>query len=146
MSQLSEPMTDDHELDASETVVTIVLLIEIIFRFAADWRLFHKSKRNWVDLGLAIITTVIQIPPIHRSGQAYAWLTIFQLVRIYRLVLAFPVTRDLIVSFLRTRSGMRLTFMVDAGVGKRQRYPELDRFRLSPHLPRRHFRSTAFPW
>ena len=88
-----------------ETIVTIILLIEIALRFASDWRNFHQSKYNWVDLGLAVITAVIQIPPIRNSGQPYAWLTFFQILRIYRVVLAVSLTRDLIVSssvYLRT--------------------------------------------
>lgn len=82
----------------TERVVTLVLFFEIILRFSCDWRNFHKSPRNWVDLGLAIITAVIQIPPIHESGDAYAWLSIFQILRIYRVVLAVSLTRQLIVS------------------------------------------------
>ncbi|KKY27120.1 putative calcium channel subunit cch1 [Phaeomoniella chlamydospora] len=84
-------------VDNTETVITLVLLFEIILRFASDWRHFFHSKRNIVDLGLAVITAVIQIPPIHESGQPYSWLTIFQIARIYRVVLAFRITRDLIM-------------------------------------------------
>lgn len=65
----------------------------------ADWRRFHKSKRNLVDLALAVITTVIQIPVIKHSGQPYAWLTFFQIIRIYRVVLAVEMTRTLIVRY-----------------------------------------------
>ena len=83
--------------DSSELGVTIALDCEIILRFMADWRRFHKSKRNLVDLALAIITTVIQIPVIKYSGQPYAWLTFFQIIRIYRVVLAVEMTRTLIV-------------------------------------------------
>ena len=50
-----------------------------------------------MDLSLAIITAIIQLPPIHLSGQPYFWMTFFQIVRIYRVVLAVPLTRDLIV-------------------------------------------------
>ena len=81
----------------TETVVTLLLLIEIIFRIASDWRKFFYSRRNWFDLGLAIITTVTQIPPIRNAGQTYAWLSFFQIARIYRVVMAFRVTRDLIM-------------------------------------------------
>jgi len=86
--------------DSSELGVTIALDCEIILRFMADWRRFHKSKRNLVDLTLAIITTVIQIPVIKHSGQPYAWLTFFQIIRIYRVVLAVEMTRTLIVRVL----------------------------------------------
>ena len=84
-------------VDTSETAVTIALLFEIIIRLAVDWRFFFYKPRNVVDFFLAIITTIIQIPKIHDSGQPYAWLTLFQILRIYRVVLAVPLTRDLIV-------------------------------------------------
>jgi len=87
-------------IDLSETGVTIILVVEIIVRFAIDWRHFFKNRRNMVDLSIAIITAIIQIPAIKQShgGRAYAWLTVFQIMRIYRVVLSIPMTRDLIVS------------------------------------------------
>ena len=81
----------------TETVVTLLLLFEIIIRFILDWRHFFSSGHNCTDLILAIITTVIQIPPIRNSGQAYAWLTAFQIARVYRVVLAVALTRELIM-------------------------------------------------
>ena len=86
-------------LDVSETGVTLILLMEIIIRFIVDWRHFFSGKCNMVDLGLVVITIVIQIPAIKhsRGGRPYAWLTIFQILRIYRVVLAVPLTRELIV-------------------------------------------------
>ena len=93
-------------INDTETVVTIVLAVEIVLRFLSDWRNFHKSTRNWVDLGLAIITAIIQIPPIHGSGQSYEWLTFFQIVRIYRVILAVSITRELIKKVLGNVSGL----------------------------------------
>lgn len=93
-------------VDTTETAVTIVLAIEIIARFVVGWRNFHRSKRNWVDLGIAIITAIIQIPPIRHSGQPYAWLTFFQILRSYRVVLAVSITRDLIQVVLGNVSGL----------------------------------------
>ncbi|KAI9800334.1 MAG: hypothetical protein M1825_004104 [Sarcosagium campestre] len=93
-------------IDDSETVVTLILLVEIVLRFSTDWRNFHKSKRNWVDLGLVIITSIIQLPPIHGSGRPYEWLTLFQILRIYRVVLAVSVTRELIMVVLGNVSGI----------------------------------------
>ncbi|KAF2460795.1 Ion transport protein-domain-containing protein [Lineolata rhizophorae] len=93
-------------LDASETAVTLALDVEIVLRIAVDWRNFFKGKQNLVDLFLAVITTIIQIPPIHNSGEPYAWLTIFQIIRIYRVVLAVPLTRDLIMVVLGNVSGI----------------------------------------
>ncbi|KXH43737.1 ion transporter [Colletotrichum simmondsii] len=93
-------------IDSAEVAVTILLDIEIIIRCAAGWRSFHKSKRNLIDAGLAIITTIILIPPIRNSGETYAWLTVFQIVRVYRLVLAVPMTRKLIVMVLGNSNGI----------------------------------------
>lgn len=83
-------------INNTETVITIALVFEIILRFGSDWRNFHKSSRNWIDLGLAVITSIIQIPAI-RTSTVYAGLSIFQILRVYRVVLAFPLTRDLIM-------------------------------------------------
>lgn len=101
-------MSNSRELfiDGTETVVACVLVFEIVLRFIADWRNFHKSQRNWIDLGLAIITAVIQIPHIHNSGEAYNWLTFFQIIRIYRVVLAVSLTRELIKKVLGNVSGL----------------------------------------
>lgn len=90
----------------SETVVTLLLLLEIILRFISDWRDFHHHKKNWFDLGLVVITSVILIPPIRNSGQPYAWLTVFQIVRIYRIIIAVPITRSLITLVLGNSSGI----------------------------------------
>ncbi len=90
----------------SEIVVTMVLFIEIMLRFVADWRNFHRRRRNLVDAALAIITMVILLPPIRNSGHAYAWLTIFQILRTYRVVWALPMTRDLIEKVLGSATGI----------------------------------------
>jgi hypothetical protein len=95
-----------HFVNLSETAVTIILLVEILLRFLVDWRGFFRKRRNLVDLGIAIITTIIQIPPIHNSGTPYAWLTFFQIIRIYRVVLALPITRDLIIIMLGNFTGL----------------------------------------
>jgi hypothetical protein len=84
-------------VDNTELFVTVVLLLEIILRFGADWRNFHKSSQNWIDLFLALVTTIIQIPAIRNNENLYAGMTIFQILRVYRIVLAFSLTRDLIM-------------------------------------------------
>lgn len=90
----------------TELAVTLLLLVEIAFRFVSDWRDFHHHRRNWFDLFLAIMTGIIQLPPIKHSGDPYAWLTVFQILRIYRVVLAVQLTRDLILLVLRHVSGV----------------------------------------
>ncbi|KAH7160114.1 Ion transport protein-domain-containing protein [Dactylonectria estremocensis] len=99
-------------INNAEVVVTILLDIELIVRFTADWNHFHKSWRNIFDLGLAVITSIILIPPI-RGTRAYDWLTIFQILRAYRVVLAIPVTRQLIQLVLGNATGIaNLMFFV----------------------------------
>ena len=93
-------------IDYTETIVACILVFEILLRFVTDWRNFHKSQRNWIDLSLAIITAIIQIPYIHDSGEAYEWLTFFQIIRIYRVVLAVSLTRELIKKVLGNVSGL----------------------------------------
>ncbi|KAF2761827.1 calcium-channel protein CCH1 [Pseudovirgaria hyperparasitica] len=95
-------------INVSETGVTIILFAEIIIRFVIDWRHFHRSKQNLVDAAIAIITMVIQLPTVKHShdGRAYAWLTVFQIMRIYRVVLAVPMTRELIMVVLGNVSGL----------------------------------------
>lgn len=104
----SSSMSSDRALfiDWTEKVVTILLDFEIVLRFLSDWRNFHRGHHNWVDLALAVITSIIQIPMIHNSGTPYAWLTFFQIVRIYRVVLGVPITRELIVKVLGNASGL----------------------------------------
>jgi hypothetical protein len=104
----SAQMSPDRErfIDASETVVTLLLLFEILVRFAVDYRGFFGSNKNWFDLGLAIVTSVILIPPVRNSGRPYDWLTVFQLLRIYRVIIAVPVTRALITLVLGNSSGI----------------------------------------
>lgn len=88
-----------HALYHLEVVFTIVFAVEILLRLAfhlPKWRLFFVSKRNCFDLFLAIITSVIIIGPVKdRLGHGYYWLTVFQIMRFYRVVLATSITRKL---------------------------------------------------
>jgi hypothetical protein len=134
-------------IDRAEMVITLVLVIEILIRLIVDWRHFFKSKRNLADLSIAIITAVIQIPAIKDAygGKAYAWLTIFQIVRVYRVVLAVPMTRDLVVStiyFPTYAANVRL----DDCVRQRQRSPEPYPLCVPFDLSRLYLRFSALPW
>ena len=93
-------------INTCEVVVTVLLDVEMLIRFTADWTQFHHRLQNLVDLGLAVITTVILIPPIHNASQVYAWLTAFQILRAYRVVLAIPMTRTLIKLVLGNATGI----------------------------------------
>jgi hypothetical protein len=134
-------------IDRAEMVITLVLVFEILIRLIVDWRHFFKSKRNLTDLSIAIITTVIQIPPIKDAyaGKAYAWLTIFQIVRVYRVVLAVPMTRDLVVSTTDTAT-YAANMQPDDCVWQCFWSLEPDPLCVSLDLPRLHFRFSALPW
>lgn len=104
----SDDMSDhrEHFIDNVETVVTAFLLFEILFRIVADWRNFHRRRRNLLDLFLAVITTIMQLPPVKSHERVYAWMTVFQILRIYRVVLAVSLTRELIMTVLGNVYGL----------------------------------------
>ena len=93
-------------IDHTELAVSIILLVEIVLRVAVDRHRFFKKRNNWVDLGLAIVTCIIQIPQIRHSERAYSVLTLFQILRVYRVILALPMTRNLIRIVFRNTVGL----------------------------------------
>ncbi|KAK7450534.1 calcium channel protein [Stygiomarasmius scandens] len=60
---------------------------------------------NWLDLILAVGSSVIQIPVI-RNSEAYSWFTIFQLARFYRVILEVPRMRPLMLSVFGNIHGL----------------------------------------
>ena len=95
-------------LNVGELIITIAFDIEIVMRFTArlpDWREFFVQGHNYLDLVLAIGSTITQIPVIHNS-QAYRWLTIFQLARFYRVILEIPRMRPLLLSVFANMGGL----------------------------------------
>ncbi|EWC43991.1 hypothetical protein DRE_01343 [Drechslerella stenobrocha 248] len=100
-------------INVVELTVSLLLLGEIILRFAADWRGFFKLPRNSVDLALVVITCVMELPPIRNQETVYAWLTLFQILRAYRIVLYVPITRNLLLVVLGSVGGIvNLIFFV----------------------------------
>ncbi|KAG2223817.1 hypothetical protein INT45_001951 [Circinella minor] len=100
MGWKNNDMTSDqlNALDRAELGFSLAFLLEITIRFAScwpRWRPFFDSKSNKMDLFIAVITCIIQIPPIHDNRAVYAWLTGFQVLRIYRIVVIFPRVRTL---------------------------------------------------
>lgn len=88
-----------HILQWGELALTALFDIDIVWRFLAylpQWRTFFDHGNNWLDLLLAVGSTVIQIPAI-RDSSIYPWLTIFQLARFYRVILEVPRMRPLLV-------------------------------------------------
>lgn len=88
-------------IDWGELALTAAFDVDIVWRFLSylpKWRSFFDHGNNWLDLVLAIGSSVIQIPVI-RNSEVYPWLTIFQLARFYRVILEVPRMRPLLVSF-----------------------------------------------
>lgn len=92
-------------IDVTQIVATVLLDVDMIARILVNRRDFHRSWQNVFDLGLAVITTIILIPPIWKS-RAYPWLTVFQIFRAYRVVMAVPTTRNLIMLVLGNSAGI----------------------------------------
>lgn len=97
-------------LSTAELYLTIAFDVEIVMRFFSylldnDWRGFLVNKRNRFDLFLAVITTVIQAPPIKHSP-VFPWLTVFQLARFYRVIAAVPRMEALLVRVFGSLSGL----------------------------------------
>lgn len=85
-----------------EVAFALIWDVEMIIRIIAytpDWSAFLRSGRNDFDLFLAVGCSLIQIPPA-RNSTVYPWLTVLQLLRWYRVILAFPRMRPLLVSSL----------------------------------------------
>ncbi|KAJ6259480.1 hypothetical protein Dda_5117 [Drechslerella dactyloides] len=100
-------------INGVQLTVSLLLLGEIILRFAVDWRGFVKLPRNWFDLLLVIITCSMELPPVRSQETVYAWLTLFQILRFYRIVLFLPVTRNLLLLVLGSVGGIiNLIFFV----------------------------------
>lgn len=94
-------MSETHQkiIDLTEFIITFAFDIEIVVRIAVElpaWRNFFQHGNNWLDLVVAVGSSVIQIPPIH-SSRVYPWLTVFPLARFYRVLLVVPRMKPLMV-------------------------------------------------
>ncbi|CAG8456859.1 12434_t:CDS:10 [Rhizophagus irregularis] len=67
-------------------------------------RMDETSTKNIVDFTLAIVTCIIQLPFIKESV-IYPYLTLFQILRVYRVIVAIPRLRDLLVRVLGSVAG-----------------------------------------
>ncbi|CAO3660618.1 unnamed protein product [Umbelopsis ramanniana] len=103
-------------LDRMELGFTLAFMAEALIRLASyfpEWKSFFNETRNRTDLLIAVVTCIIQLPPIHGNSIAYSWLTGFQIIRIYRVLVAFPRMRAIISRILGSVYGlMNLVFFV----------------------------------
>ncbi|KAF9154776.1 calcium channel protein [Linnemannia schmuckeri] len=103
-------------LKYTEMVFTAFFFAEICVRIVghSTWKLFWKRKSNKFDLFLALTTVIIQIPAIQR-WEWFRYLTIFQVLRAYRLIPAIPGVRELMRAVIGSATGMLnlllITFM-----------------------------------
>lgn len=98
-------LAQDTMLKNAELYFTLAFDVEIIIRAVAalpEWRTLWEPA-NAADIVLAVLTSVIQIPVI-RDSDAYPWLTVFQILRFYRVILAIPRMRRLLVRHLPSLS------------------------------------------
>lgn len=92
-------------------VTSIIMLFEIIGRFclfvyAGNWKVFFYSVFNWVDLISAIFAFVFSLPPVFNSldTTVYGWLSIFGIIRFYRVVRFIkPIRKSWELALKRTR-------------------------------------------
>jgi hypothetical protein len=78
-------------LESAEAGFTIYFAIEIVMRIMAaeSWSSFWKKHSNRVDVFIAVATSVIQLP-IVRQLTWYRYLTVFNVLRFYRVVPLVP--------------------------------------------------------
>lgn len=95
----------------SEVSTVLILDIENVLRLLCISRPCRQSFQNWTDLMIAAITTILLVPTVHHSGKLYDWLSVMQVLRIYRVVWTFSVVRDLINPLVAHLPGL-LTLML----------------------------------
>ncbi|KAG5652105.1 hypothetical protein H0H81_006278 [Sphagnurus paluster] len=91
-----------------ELGITFAFDVEIVLRVLAtlpDWRSFFSHGNNWLDLILAVGSSIIQIPAI-RDSEVYPWFTIFQLARFYRVILVIPRMKPLLLAVFGNMYGL----------------------------------------
>ncbi|KAL1923072.1 uncharacterized protein VTP21DRAFT_9448 [Calcarisporiella thermophila] len=94
-------------LDNAETAFTAYFALEIVVRLMVypSLRHFWQINRNKADLILAIATIIIQVPTIH-NWSGYRFLTAFQILRAYRLLVCFPKVNQLTQIVVGNASGI----------------------------------------
>ncbi|KAJ3847312.1 Ion transport protein-domain-containing protein [Lentinula lateritia] len=95
-------------LSFGELGITFAFDLEIVVRMLAtlpDWRSFFVRAQNWLDVILAVGSSIIQIPVI-KDSTVYPWFTIFQLMRFYRVILEVPRMKPLLLSVFGNMYGL----------------------------------------
>lgn len=88
----------DYVVRTFELFTTCLLAIEIVSRFILYLprvKLFISSPMNCIDTTLAVATVLILLPSVQSQPILYGWLSIFQILRFYRITVAIGFIRDL---------------------------------------------------
>ncbi|KAI8370635.1 Ion transport protein-domain-containing protein [Radiomyces spectabilis] len=86
---------------------TFLFAVEIFIRLAGakTWNYFWSSYRNRADFIIAIITLVIELAFV-KHGQAYRYLTLFSILRSYRLIFLLPRVLSLLSDVIGDGQGV----------------------------------------
>ncbi|CAO3597764.1 unnamed protein product [Absidia cylindrospora] len=110
------PVKQVATLDSVECGFSVAFLIEILLRLVSQNRQlkqFFNDKTNRADMIISIMACIIWIPSVHGNRMLFAWLSGFQIMRIYRVVMAIPRLRTLIVRVLGSVYGfINLIFFI----------------------------------
>lgn len=102
----------DYNLLPWESVLAGIFGFEMILRFIAyypDWRSFISSRTTWIDMLLAIANIVTLF--FYYDREVYSWMTVFQLLRIHRVVGSIRYAR---IFWLQIFSNFRLFASITA--------------------------------
>ncbi|CAG8581619.1 28361_t:CDS:10 [Gigaspora margarita] len=98
----------DHKKIVTNRLGTIMKKLKYLFVFCIFIDLFIMGCRTFdtpPNTVLFIVTCLIQIPLI-KSSPAYPYLTIFQIARVYRIVIAVPRLKTVLMSVLGSVAGL----------------------------------------
>ncbi|CED84829.1 high-affinity cell membrane calcium channel [Phaffia rhodozyma] len=103
-----DPTSYDNRMNIVLLVSAIAFDVEILIRIAGhypDLKSFFTNAVNDFDLVLALVSTIIEMPGIQKT-LAHGWLTIFPLARWYRVILAVPRMKPLLIAVFGHVSGL----------------------------------------
>ncbi|KAI8096858.1 Ion transport protein-domain-containing protein [Halteromyces radiatus] len=104
------------KLNSVEYGFSLAFMVEIFLRFISErqqLRIFFKDKANRADMIISIMSCIIWIPSIRNNPVAFAWLSGFPIMRIYRVLVAIPRLRRLIARVLGSVYGfINLIFFI----------------------------------
>ncbi|KAF9351296.1 calcium channel protein, partial [Mortierella sp. AD094] len=108
LPRYESPQARLDQIERMEFLCSLAFVFDIATRFLIylpAYREFFTSKKNMVDLFLVFATLIIQVPVIRQSN-VYMYLTIFQVLRIYRPIIYYDRLRNLIERVVGSWAGL----------------------------------------